>query len=226
MATHYKIGTADPVIRHDPGSGAWNSKPKTQKMSILKSEIRGHLPHAFLITGDDAARHMNHYFKNTGKDYIIDLQDMVDDVPDAKLFYDREVAKVKQFVGTLPVGTHHITTDTTVKGYNNKKDNWNWYYAVGGYSAWITGIAKVESDSSGKRKYRLDYEYKVADRYNWDHGKHVNIFGMKIEDVFMGEFHRQGMAREFNMFGSIKASIEWDSLSPGIHTVVSSSSGR
>lgn len=226
MATHYKIGTADPVISYDPGAGMWNSKPKTQKMSILKSEIRGHLPHAFIIIGDDAARHMKHYFKNTGKNYIIDLQDMIDDVPDAKVFYDREVTKVKYFVGTLPVGAHHITTDTTVKGYNKKEDSWNWYYAVGGYSAWITGIAKVESDSSGKRKYRLDYEYKVVDRYNWDHGKHVTIFGIKIEDVFMGEFHRQGMAREFNMLGSIKASIEWDSLSPSTHTVVSPSTGR
>ncbi|MGD9009617.1 MAG: hypothetical protein PVG41_16955 [Desulfobacteraceae bacterium] len=101
MATHYKIGTVDPVIRHDPGAGMWNSKPKTQKMSILKSEIRGHLPHAFLIIGDDAARHMNHYFKNTGKDYVIDLQDMIDDVPDAKVLYDREVTKAKRFVGTL-----------------------------------------------------------------------------------------------------------------------------
>lgn len=78
MSTRYKIGTGDPVIRHDPGSGVWNSKPKTNKMSVLKSEIRGLvLPHAYLIIGDDAAAHMNHYFKNTGKDYIIDLQDMI-----------------------------------------------------------------------------------------------------------------------------------------------------
>jgi hypothetical protein len=43
--------------------------------------------------------------------YIIDLEDMIDDVPDAKVFYDREVTKVKHFVGTLPIGTHHITTN-------------------------------------------------------------------------------------------------------------------
>lgn len=226
MATHYKIGTGDPVISYDPGAGICNSKPKTQKMLILKSEIIGHLPHSYLIIGDDAAKHMKHYFKNTIKNYIIDLQDMIDDVPDAKQLYDDEVVKVKQFVGTLPVGTHHITTNTTVQGYNKKEENWNWYYAVGGYSAWITGIGKVESDSSGKRKYRLDYEYKVADRYNWDNGKYVTIFGIKIEDAFMGEFHRQGMAREFKMLGSIKASIEWDSQSHGTHTVVSPSMGR
>jgi hypothetical protein len=208
MATLYKIGTGDPVIRHDPGAGMWNSKPKTEKMSIAKSEIRGHLPHAYLIIGDDAARHLKHYFSNTGADYIIDLEDMIDGVESAKNRYKREISKVKVFVGTLPVGTYPIATATVAQGYNRKEESWNWFYAVGGYSAWITGTAKVESVSGGRRKYRLDYEFKVSDRYNWDQGKNVNIFGVKIQDDFMGEFHCQGMAKEFNMFGSIKASIE------------------
>jgi hypothetical protein len=87
-------------------------------------------------------------------------------------------------------------------------------------------VAKVEADKNGSRKYRLDYEYKVADRYNWDKDKKVEIFGEEFTDEFMGEFHRQGMAREFNMFGSIEESIEWDSQSPGTHTVVPQSTGR
>ena len=79
-----------------------------------------------------------------------------------------------------------------------------------------------EMDKTGKRKYRLDYEYKVVDRYNWDVGKQVRIFGVTITDKFMGEFHRQGLAREFDMEGSIKVTIEWDSLNL-THTVVSTS---
>ena len=225
MPTTYKIGTSDPIIGQDPGAGMWNSKSKTMKMRVLKTKIIEHLPFAYAVIGDDAVKHMYHYFDSSGIKYAIDLQDMIDDVPDAKDRYEREVAKAKQFVQTLPVGTHNITTDTAVEDYNRKVQNWNWFYAVGGYSAWIRGVAKVEQDKSGKRKYRLDYEYKVADRYNWDMGKQVDIFGVTITDKFMGEFHRQGLAKEFNMEGSIKAAIEWDSLNP-IHTVVSASKGR
>ncbi len=76
-------------------------------------------------------------------------------------------------------------------------------------------------NTSGQRKYRLDYEYKVADRYNCDIGKQVDIFGVTITDKFMGEFHRQGLAKELDMAGFIKAAIEWDSLNP-VYTVVSS----
>lgn len=225
MPTTYKIGTSDPIIGHDPGAGMWNSKSKTMKMRVLKTKIIEHLPFAYAVIGDVAVKHMYHYFDNSGIKYAIDLQDMIEDVPDAKDRYEREVAKAKQFVQTLPVGTNNITTDTAVEDYNRKVQNWNWFYAVGGYSAWIKGVAKVEQDKSGKRKYRLDYEYKVADRYNWDMGKQVEIFGVTITDKFIGEFHRQGLAKEFNMVGSIKAAIEWDSLNP-VHTMVSSSKGR
>jgi hypothetical protein len=79
---------------------------------------------------------------------------MVNDVPDARALYKDEVDSAKQFVNTLPVGTHNITTDTVAAGYNRKNQNWNWFYAVGGYSAWIKGAAKVEQDKSGKRKFR------------------------------------------------------------------------
>jgi len=225
MPTKYKIGAHDPVIHHDPGAGTWNSKPKTMKMGALKAEILEHLPFAYPVMGDDAVKHMYHYFDNSGIEYAIDLQDMIDDVQKAKDLYDDEVDKTTKFVQTLPVGTYNITTDKAVEGYNLKVQNWNWFYAVGGYSAWIKGVAKVEQDASGRRKYRLDYEYKVADSYNWDIGKRVEIFGLTITDKFMGEFHRQGLAREFDMEGSIKAAIEWDSANPA-HTVISSSKGR
>ncbi len=223
--TNYTLGTHDPVIHFDPGAGIWNSKPKTMKMRALKLEFLDRLPFAFAVIGDDAAKHMYHYLGNSGIKYTIDLKDMIDDVPDAKDWYEGETNKVKQFVQTLPAGTHHITTDTAVRGSNRKGQNWNWFYGVGDYSAWIKGVAKVALDKSGKRKYCLDYEYKVADRYNWDKGKQVKIFGVTITDQFMGEFHRQGLAREFTIKGSIKAVIEWDSINP-VHTTVSSPKGR
>jgi len=74
-------------------------------------------------------------------------------------------------------------------GYNTKEENWNWFYAIGGYSSWGKGEAVVSDGPSG-RQYTLDFEYKFYDRYNWDKGKHVTIFRITITDEFMGEFHR------------------------------------
>jgi hypothetical protein len=49
----------------------------------------------------------------------------------------------------------------------------------------------------------------VFDRYNWDKGKSVEIAGITITDRFMGEFHRQGLAQEFDCMGSFKRRFTW-----------------
>jgi hypothetical protein len=58
------------------------------------------------------------------------------------------------------------------------------------------------------------FEYKFYDRYNWDGGKKVDIFGVTITDAFMGEFHRQGMAKEYDCFGSVRRQLSWQHGQP------------
>lgn len=50
----------------------------------------------------------------------------------------------------------------------------------------------------------------MYDCYNWDGGKEVTIMGTTITDEFMGEFHRQGLARGFNCHDSIRRKLAWD----------------
>lgn len=38
----------------------------------------------------------------------------------------------------------------------------------------------------------------------------MTILGQRVTDEFMGEFHRQGLAREFDCHGSIKRRLVWD----------------
>jgi hypothetical protein len=55
----------------------------------------------------------------------------------------------------------------------------------------------------------LDFEYHVYDRYNWDNGKWVKIAGVTITDHFMGEFHREGLAQEFDQVGTLRRRFRW-----------------
>lgn len=205
---NYVLGTSDPTITPDTGAGKWNSEPKTFEMRFKEQAIFQILPHAYVVIGDDATEHMYHYLGNSGKDYTIDLEDMLDDVPNEKRAYMAEMTLARKFVETLPPGTHQITSTRATVGYVQKSENWNWFFATGGYSYWGKGIASVTEDQ-GQRSYELVFEYKFFDRYNWDGGKQVEIFGITITDHFMGEFHRQGLAQEFNMYGSYKQKVKW-----------------
>ena len=64
-------------------------------------------------------------------------------------------------------------------------------------------------DAQGTMIIRARLRLHVYDRYNWDGGKSVTLFGIKITDQFMGEFHRQGLAREFDCVGSVRRTFSW-----------------
>jgi len=205
---NYVLGTQDPALAADRGAGAWNSRPKTATYCALKLQIVNILPHAFLLIGDDAAKHMAHYFGNTGRPLKLDVESMLTDVESARVALEAEAMQAQDFVSKLPPGRHSITSRDAEGGYNEKSENWNWFFATGGYVSWGKGDVVIQAGATG-REYEMDFEYKVFDRYNWDKGKQVTILGITVTDVFMGEFHRQGLAREFDCSGSVRRKLKW-----------------
>ena len=210
---HYAIGTGDPKLGHDAGAGVWNSKPWQMGYAALKGAILDALPTAMVVIGDDAAKHMFHYLGNSGKDYTIDLEGMVREVPSARARYEDEVAQARELVEMLPVGRHVIHSTKAENGYNRQSESRNWFFAIGGYTKWGQGVATVKG-APGALEYELEFEYKFYDRYNWDAGKSVTFAGITVTDVFMGEFHRQGLAKEFDCYGSFKRSLAWKKGAP------------
>ena len=205
---NFYAGSSDPTIHPDRGAGSWNVESRSVDTTAFQIAFYNYYAYAILAIGDDAVANMHHYFRNTGADKTIDLEEMVTDVPSAKLLFERELALAKAHVETLPVGSHSFTSRNAVNGYNRQGESRNWYFAIGGYSVWSKGTATV-STSAGGRSYTMQWEYKFFDRYNWDGGKSVNLFGVTITDAFMGRMHREGIAREYNCKGSVSRSVTW-----------------
>ncbi|HLM60829.1 MAG TPA: hypothetical protein VK308_08500 [Pyrinomonadaceae bacterium] len=207
---NYRIGTSDPAVTRDPGAGVWNSEPTTVEMIAAEQGIIKILGAAYVAVGDDAVKHMRHYLRNSGSDYTIDLRGLLNDVTDEKENYNRELSEAKRFVeNSGRTGRFEITSGSTRPGYIRQSENRNWYFAVGGYSSWGKGAANVTADAQGRKSYSLEFEYKFFDRYNWDGGKSVTLFGVTITDEFMARFHREGLAKEFDMYGSYKKTVTW-----------------
>lgn len=161
-----------------------------------------------MIIGPDAAVHMAHYLRNSGNDLTIRLENMVKDVPSALGRYKREVSQMQRFVETLPPGTHPIRSKMAENGYNQQAESRNWFFAIGGYSLWGAGTATVAGDATD-RTFSVDFQYKFYDRYNWDAGKSITFAHITVTDKFMGEFHRQGIAQEYDCYGSFQRTLSW-----------------
>lgn len=219
----YRIGNGDPTVGVDRGAGTWNSVRASNERAAQYVLLRGTLAdyRSGLIIrgfmGNDAVSHMQHYLANSGNNYTINLEGMVQDCPSAQTLFISELRQAMNFVQTLRPSSYFITSGTAPQGaqagaYNTEAESRNWFFAVGGYAAWGKGRASVTQSQNGSREYFLEFEYKFFDRYNWDGGKEVTIpvINVRVTDNFMGDFHRGGLAREFNMYGSIKRNIRWN----------------
>lgn len=81
-----------------------------------------------------------------------------------------------------------------------------WYYAVGSFYVWGKGKVRVWKN---RQCFAMGFQFKFSDKYNWDKNKDVSIGGTVVTDMYMGEFHRQGLAREFYMYGNIFEHKSW-----------------
>jgi len=207
---YYRTGTADPKLRADVGAGAWRSRPLTAAVVAQRAAVDLALGTLTSIyPGPNATRHLRHYLGNTGRPYTIDLENMIRNVPMAQRAMVAEFRQAQRFIQTLPVGRHLFTSRAGESAYNYKSESADWFFAIGGYTYWGKGEARISPSKYGKR-YEVDFQYCFYDRYNWDGGKSVELGGVTITDEFMAEFHRQGLAQEFNCLGSIKRAIVWD----------------
>ena len=163
-----------------------------------------------IYPGVNATRHLRHYLPNTGPAYTIDLEAMIRSVPSAGPWMVQEFRQVQGFLRTLPIGRHRFTSIFAEGGsYNVQEENAEWFFAIGGYRRWGRGEAIISNVKIG-RHYGVDFEYCVYDRYNRDGGESVTIMGTTITDEFMGEFHRQGLAREYDCYGTVRRKLIWD----------------
>jgi hypothetical protein len=135
---------------------------------------------------------------------------MLTSVARARRQFDDELQQAKEFCSALPPGRHQITSTRTAWAMNSRAESPDWYYATAGYHTWGKGTCVVTEESSAYN-YALDFEYKFFDRYNWDGDKKVTLFGVTINDETLQEFHRQGLAREFDCRGSSQRSVSWTS---------------
>jgi hypothetical protein len=226
----YELGSDAPRLTPDAGAGAWGAnRPSAQvyaqytalKTALGTSLVTRALSPAvgasraaiILAIGDDAVAHMDHYLDNGGADFRTDLEGMIHEVPSATKLYEAELEAALAFVQSLGPGTYDITSRRPSRGYNTKEDSKNWFFAVGGYSAWGKGRATVRDAGEGRRDFALEFEFEMYDRYNWDSGKQVTLpyVNIVVTDHFMGEFHRAGLAREYDVRAAIRRSIRWDS---------------
>jgi WXG100 family type VII secretion target len=171
-------------LDHDHGSGPYNSESALIEDRAFEAILWAGANKFELIDGhQDAADHMRHYLEGSGEPLVVNVSDMLQDLPDfqrdatnyrtkleqtiAQEVLDNYGGKPMQFEVELPWQSTYAT----------KGSSENWYYAMGGFSYTYTANVSVTPPTSpdGMPIVDVQYQLHVSDYYNWDQGKSVTI---------------------------------------------------
>ena len=219
----YVAGTraAPPLRAPGPGAGAWNSTPWTMTLWSEAQAIRAYLATDFARQkyGREACEAFSHYFDNTGLIWTFDAGKLGQDVPHVGAVMDREIARAAEFAREIAreiTGANNgrtvteFTSREALPGRVERAQSLNWYLAVADFSYYVTG--RVERDACGHGCARAEIIFHVWDRYDWDPGPIVRIHTpagpVDVDQDHVGEFHRQGIAKEFTSLGFKRFNFE------------------
>ena len=168
----------------------------------------------------DASANLQHYLGNTGDPQSMDVDKMLEDLPDLSDDANADVTRMaekavekSQETGATGPMTYPFTTAWDDE-YATKQEDPNWFYATGGYKAATDGTITVypPTDENPEWTYKYDYRVHTADRYNWDGTKSTKIVGVPITDKQLQELHRAGLAQEYDLVG--ESSVQHGEGSP------------
>jgi hypothetical protein len=203
-----------PLAEGDGGaSGEWGrddagildrGKKELAKRAADAAELRG---------WTNAARHLRHYLGNSGDPLEVDPLRLLRDIP---LFASRAEGARLAMIKDLQDRARAAYNGEQVVLYEDGEGKWrsipsdpailgdDWFYAMGGFSYGYTAraIVRPPANGQGEPTIQIDYRLHVFDRYNWDKGKSVNIAGVTITDDVLGDLHRVGIAREYEIRGT------------------------
>ncbi|MDI3407830.1 hypothetical protein [Streptomyces cavernicola] len=202
-------GVVLPPPALDEGSGDYKSREPTEEDQGIKNRMglfAGWSP--AVLGGPIASKHMMHFLGNSGDPMDIDVDAMLNDLPDMQRNSERQLAEnadswkaqaLAEFERTgKPVS---MVQQTGWQGWEAEKDS-DWYHAMGSYHYNTVAQVEVVPGPDGEPKATIRYQTHVHDRYNWDKGKETPVPALgNVSDADLARLHRAGLAREFDMSG-------------------------
>lgn len=164
-----------------------------------------------LINMPAASALMNHYLKNTGATYNLDVASFLTDDSGALSNRNKAINNALRAAEILAREGEVLTVNQQAEGHpmQGSLATQNWQYALGSYFDDVDIINLTVETIDGVKVYTADIKYIVIDFYNWDTNDY-NKFKNIVSPHDLHELHKAGIAREFLTYGEITySSITW-----------------
>ncbi|WP_433714863.1 hypothetical protein ACQP2U_12915 [Nocardia sp. CA-084685] len=155
-----------------------------------------------------ASKHLRHYLDNSGTDWVLDPDQIMNDDPRLKRLAAVIVSDYVRNIAGQAGGTNSyenpIPFQSEWRDYTfDSSSQRDWFLAIGSMHMAASGVVTVHRPDNGAQpRVTVYYEIHLHDRYNWDGNKSTEIAGVTVTDRRLGALHTAGLAQEFEQYGS------------------------
>ncbi|MFM9368440.1 hypothetical protein [Streptomyces sp. Da 82-17] len=202
-------GVLLPPPLRDEGAGDYDTREATDEDRAIKNKMGLFaMGSPGVLGGPISAKHMLHYLSNTGEPLDIDVDSMMDDLPDMNRNVEAQLKENTPAWEAQALAEYERTgkpvkmvQQTGWQGWTATKDP-DWFHAVGSFHYNTVAQVEVVPGPDGEPKTTIKYQTHVYDRYNWDAGKTTPVPAMgNVSDAEMARLHQSGQAKEYDMGG-------------------------
>jgi hypothetical protein len=160
--------------------------------SWIELQLTGVVAALRLHGWNDAADLLKHYLDNTGEPVTVDVDRMLNDVPQFRKDVDTTLAGVRN----QPDGNFQTNWMRSAPNLDDGGNNANWYYAVNHFQYRLVGH---------KNGDQIDYHVEVQKRYDWgvpsEHRRDLDRTPVHLEQADLARLDMVGEATEFDVKG-------------------------
>ncbi|MCZ6653629.1 MAG: thrombospondin type 3 repeat-containing protein [Planctomycetota bacterium] len=178
----------------------WREK---NAIKFVKIRTMATFNHARNLGFYNAAAHLEHYYRNTGFQYLINVSDLIKDDSDVKATYYIEMQKAMNYVVLNQPFGKEIVTDGDQK---KTPVSFDWFNALGEYYIWARG----RNISCVNNIYEMVWSFQVRDFYDFDINATRKMRGGLVKDSELSVMHSFGEMREFEIKGWRTVQIRWN----------------
>jgi hypothetical protein len=193
-----------------PGSGEFDSIEPELRDRRLKSQMGLKATAAWIAGYDDAAEHLQHYLGASGETIGVDIPGMIEEIPGfqdniRESYRSNVISEVNATIAREYNGGTLEFAIVPKQWSSFSAPDGNWFLALGIFEYNFTSSVVVSPGSGGRLNVSITSNIHVYDRYDWNAGQVAPMpDGSMVLDNNMARLHRSGLARDFEIRGTLR----------------------
>ena len=185
-------------------ANGFNSLTRVEMLNNIYNLALATIAGGAIANYEQASAMLSHYLYGDGALYTIDMDKMLSEWTQAKAWQTQDMNTLIEIVeATATYGERTIKTYTGISHSFDSAESSDWYMAIGSYYTYISCTYRIVGN-----RYYAEVTYSLHDAYDWEKESDYDLIP-PVSSRDMWELHHGGLARNYEVQGSVSYTMTW-----------------